>query len=97
MQDGAAVDSQDYLGKNSLFHAARRDRTATLPLLGAGSLSRNLSDRRGRTALSYAAEEGHLNILQRLTSEDIEIDAHRDCSGQTPLSYASENDHLAIA
>ncbi|KAF5244289.1 hypothetical protein FANTH_7799 [Fusarium anthophilum] len=50
----------------------------------------------GRTALSYAAINGHLDIVRMLLHKwKANVDATDDI-GRTPLSYAAENGHAGI-
>lgn len=55
--------------------------------------SKNIS---GRTALSYAAERGHAEIVSLLLQlDELEIDSE-DERGMTPLLFAAEEDHHGI-
>ncbi|KAJ7784218.1 ankyrin repeat-containing domain protein [Mycena metata] len=60
----------------------------------------NWLDLKGRTALSYAAENGHIEVVQLLLRiPNIQPDCAAQfpgCTGQTPLSYAAYRSHVAI-
>jgi len=52
--------------------------------------------RRGQTPLSWAAENGHLEVVRLLVATGkSEVDS-KDNSGWTPLSWAAENGHLEV-
>ncbi|KAF8417386.1 hypothetical protein EV426DRAFT_376156 [Tirmania nivea] len=73
----------------------------TIAWFGLHELKRELSPRQdwsvecdnGRTPLSYAAENGHKDVVRLLVErEDVDADS-KNKSGRTPLSYAAENGH----
>jgi ankyrin repeat protein len=49
-----------------------------------------------RTPLSWAAQEGRINIIKLLLQTETSVD-DMDAKGRTPLSRASENGHVAVA
>ena len=49
-----------------------------------------------RTPLSWAAQEGRINIIKLLLQTETSVD-DMDAKGRTPLSRASENGHEAVA
>jgi len=49
----------------------------------------------GRTALSWAAERGHMAIVQFLIARQGDVNV-KDKYGRTPLSWAAERGHIAI-
>jgi ankyrin repeat protein len=56
----------------------------------------NLKDKGGRTALSYAAEEGHEAVVKLLLNRT-DVKAHlKDKEGRTALTYAVESGHEVI-
>ena len=60
------------------------------------SKSPDLKDSYGRTALSYAAENGH-KMLVKLLLATSKVDANtQDERGRSPLSYAAANGHAAV-
>lgn len=56
----------------------------------------NIKDRYGRTALFYAAWNGHMTIVQRLVKAGARVDV-MDSIGGTPISYALCYGHEKIA
>ncbi|OBT77083.1 hypothetical protein VF21_02890 [Pseudogymnoascus sp. 05NY08] len=54
-----------------------------------------LPDETGRTALSWAAEEGHMAVVMLLLEKGAEVES-KDNDGQTPLSFAAAKGHLKM-
>lgn len=81
------------LGINSLIFATL---TGSVPILDRqlnhGALV-NKPDTEGKTALMYAAESGHLSIIQRLCEEDLLLVDNVDDDGNTALIHAAGNNH----
>jgi len=60
-------------------------------LVNSGLVNVNKKDNNGRSALSFAAAYGYLDVVQLLLSKDgIEIDS-QDNDGRTPLSHAARH------
>ncbi|KAL8364524.1 hypothetical protein RB595_003687 [Gaeumannomyces hyphopodioides] len=55
----------------------------------------DIGDEKGRTPLSYAAENGHGAFKLLLATGKVKINS-RDKDGRTPLSYATEAGHEAV-
>jgi ankyrin repeat protein len=55
----------------------------------------DLEDSFGRTPLSWAAQRGHIAVVQQLLGRGAEADPV-DTSGRTPLSWAAENGHTQV-
>ncbi|KAI1847679.1 hypothetical protein JX265_013939 [Neoarthrinium moseri] len=59
--------------------------------------NKDARDSVGRTPLSWAAENGHIEVVKLLLeTEQVEVDS-KDNGGQTPLSWAAENGHIEVA
>ena len=64
--------------------------------LGRGNIDVNSKDEGLRSLLLYAAENGHLEIVQLFVAQvDIGVDA-KDKYGWSPLWYGTKNKHLEI-
>jgi ankyrin repeat protein len=57
---------------------------------------KDLKEYAKRTPLSWAAQEGRINIIKLLLQTETTVD-DMDAMGRTPLSRASENGHEAVA
>ena len=88
----------DYPKKTTLLHIASRYGMVDLLLAGLEALSgidfvADSKDGYGRTPLSWAAMEGHTDIVQLLLNTG-KVDADsKDKWGRTPLSLAAANGH----
>lgn len=57
----------------------------------------NVQDERGRTALSLAAGQGHIEMVRVLLAGGAWVDPHEDYDTyETPLMAAAKNGHLEI-
>ncbi|EAW16772.1 Pfs, NACHT and Ankyrin domain protein [Aspergillus fischeri NRRL 181] len=57
---------------------------------------KDLKEYAKRTPLSWAAQEGRINIIKLLLQTETSVD-EMDAKGKTPLERASENGHAAVA
>ncbi|PSS32305.1 Acyl-CoA-binding domain-containing protein [Actinidia chinensis var. chinensis] len=83
--------------KMDAIHAFARegDEGNLLKCIHSG-VSVNLKDSEGRTALHWAVDRGHLNIIELLVSKNTDVNA-KDNEGQSPLHYAAVCEREAIA
>jgi ankyrin repeat protein len=85
-------------GTNGLHLAARYGLTNLVERLlqqAAYTSRADSKDHRGRTSLSWAAGEGHEEVVRLLVErDDVEADS-KDDNDRTPLSWAAENGHEA--
>ncbi|KAK4191238.1 hypothetical protein QBC35DRAFT_538128 [Podospora australis] len=66
-------------------------------ILSASGVDINLKDKRGRSALSLAAEFGHDGLFGKLLAGDLMADVNsEDNTGRTPLSMAAGEGHETI-
>ncbi len=96
-RDEVLLDQKDSLGRSPLSQAVQWCEKAAMLLLMAGPdrIDLNSRDKRGRTALSYAAERGGDHLIQCLMqSPGVEAEV-ADASGKTPLFWACN--HLITA
>jgi ankyrin repeat protein len=83
-------------GETPLMTAARTgSRAAVKALLEHGALVGVKEERRGQTALMWAAAEGHAPVAQDLIAAGADVTA-RLPSGFTPLLFAVREGHLAV-
>ena len=74
-------------------HAIELILIACLQGKGANKLDVNANDRRGRAALSYAAADGHIQVISSLLRQKAKVD-HKDNRGQTALFQACRSGHI---
>ncbi|KAJ7572891.1 ankyrin repeat-containing domain protein, partial [Mycena floridula] len=66
-------------------------------LLQMGNMNPNSRDRHSRTALSYAAEAGHVEVVRLLLQIDNILQPDlADKKKRTPLMYCCRKDHIAV-
>jgi ankyrin repeat protein len=58
----------------NLCEAVKNNRTGEVASLLRSGLNLNIKDTNGRTALMYAASEGHFNCLKLLLNHDANVD-----------------------
>ncbi|KLU84520.1 hypothetical protein MAPG_03561 [Magnaporthiopsis poae ATCC 64411] len=86
--------------KTSLVHVASKHQmvgllSAILQKADEIGIKIDIKDQRGRTPLSYAAENGHRAVKLLLVTGKVTIDS-KDQDRRTPLSYAAEAGHEAV-
>ena len=62
---------------------------------GLNSSTLNACDELGQTPLSWAADEGHEDVVHLLLDRGVEVDTI-DNVGRTPLSYAAQRGHIPV-
>lgn len=75
-----------------------KDPTAALQLLEAGNVDLSLRFN-GKTALHYAALDGHTDLVRKMVAMGAAIDAldeQRGTDGMTPLIWAAMNGHAEV-
>lgn len=88
-----AVDRPDAGQRRGLHWAAQHGHEAILDILPPSSI--NAQDAVGATALSLAAQRGHLEVVRQLVEANAELDL-QGCDGETALMLASLNGHLEV-
>jgi ankyrin repeat protein len=96
LDNGAAVDLADSLGRTPLIHAASRGHSdiATV-LLDRGALI-DVGDDEGQTSLIHASISGHTETITLLLRRGAAIDLAND-EGATPLIHAVVNEQVEVA
>ncbi|RYP60125.1 hypothetical protein DL771_010613 [Monosporascus sp. 5C6A] len=65
-------------------------------ITGRLEYGRDFAARKGQTPLSWAAENGHMEIVQLLLDKGAELDSKDETYGRTPFSWAAANGHMEI-
>lgn len=91
---GADLNSQDSLGQTPAMCAAWKQFYTLKILLDAGA-SVNCKDKKGSTALRYAAKHNFPTIVELLLLNRADINC-QDNDGNTPLMWASGKNHSEI-
>ena len=82
LNEGAAINARDYLGRTSLHCAVSQQNKELVHFLLKHGAKVNIEDNSGRTPLSEAIRIGDANLVKLLLKYDVEIDA------ETLFSYA---------
>jgi ankyrin repeat protein len=98
--DSAKVvgSAEELLGPGGLVDAAENgDANVVRTLLGAGAdINYTKKGDGGKTALCWAAYEGHLEVLQVLIDAGADVDKAETENGNTPLSWAAYKGNLQV-
>ncbi|KAF3189894.1 hypothetical protein TWF788_009881 [Orbilia oligospora] len=85
------------VGPDSMYMASGASRVRTPLPYGLDYLYRPIPSITDRTPLSYAAENGHVDVVKVLLErEGVDPDSVAFSTGQTPLSYAANNGHQQV-
>jgi outer membrane protein assembly factor BamB len=91
-----AVAGQAAQDPEALFEAARTgDRAAVVRLLDSG-VDVNAATRYGVTALGFAADKGHLDIVKLLVERGANLDVTDAFYGSRPVDFARRGGHKAV-
>jgi ankyrin repeat protein len=81
----------------ALRAAAYNGNLVTVRKLLDEAVDPNVCDQWGRTALSLAAKQGHIQVVKALLAGGAWVDPHEDYdTHETPLAAAAENGHAPI-
>jgi ankyrin repeat protein len=97
LAQGADVDKpvEGGSGQTALMEAARQEQYCLFDLVLQKSLDVNAADPWGRTALSFAAEQGSEHKVRSLLKKNASDFASKpDCD--TPLTYAAKSHHIQV-
>ncbi|EQL03178.1 pfs, ankyrin repeats & 6-phosphofructo-2-kinase [Ophiocordyceps sinensis CO18] len=91
-----SLDSQDDEGRTAASHCAETGLGCALERLIQRGAFLDQADRKGRTPLHWAAQAGHVSIVQMLMASG-QVDSDRqDSQGTTPLWDALYQGHLSV-
>lgn len=83
--------------EEELHEAARLGDLAKVRSLVEGGVDPNAKSRYGATALSFASDKGHIQVVRYLLDKGAEINVSDSFYRATPLSWAISNDHRDVA
>ncbi len=86
----------DELG-DRFWEAAQRGDAAAVKALLAKGVPVNTQYRYGTTALHYAAQKGHLEVVRILVDHGADVDAKETEAAMTPLMFAVFKGHAEVA
>ena len=97
VEKGADVNVTNILGRTPLIMSAVYGWHEPVKILLNGGARTDVKDKNyQRTALHFAALNGHLGIVAELLKKDIDVNA-KDADGKTPLDYANQYGHGKVA
>src|SRR5437867_328914 len=82
--------------KNDFWLAARQGDAKTVEALLAKGMDVNTRFRYGATALSYACDHGHAEVVKVLLAHDADVNVKDTFYGETPLGWAASKGSLEI-
>jgi len=97
VKKGANVDATDTLGRTSLILSATKGYLELAKIFLESDADIRIKDKNyKRTALHFAALNGHLNIVAELLKKGADAN-EKDAAGKTPLDYANAYGHEKVA
>jgi ankyrin repeat protein len=93
---GVEIDAKDKLGRSPLFSASQAGHSIIVKILLEAGIGRNEVDKEKKTALHFAAAQGHLEVVTLLAvstnGENIcECTRMLDGKGKKPIDVAAPN------
>ncbi|HJR08285.1 MAG TPA: ankyrin repeat domain-containing protein [Pyrinomonadaceae bacterium] len=82
--------------KDELFSAARRGDAATVKALLDKGVDVNTKFRYGATALSYASDKGHVEVVKLLIERKADVNVKDTFYGATPIIWAAQKGHAQV-
>lgn len=82
---------------NDLFHAAAEGDVARVKALLDGGMDPDTANRYGATALTFASDKGHTEVIRLLLERGAEPNVTDTFYNQTPLAWALSKGHFDIA
>jgi ankyrin repeat protein len=79
-----------------LFAAARKGDAATVKSLLERGVDVNTKFRYGATALSYAADKGHVEVVKILLAHKADLNVKDTFYGATPIIWAAQKGHAKV-
>src|SRR5437870_12792516 len=83
--------------KEELFGAARKGNVAAVKALLDKGVDVNSKNAYGATALSYAADKGHLEIVKLLLAHKATVNVKDTFYNATPMTWAAYRGHADVA
>src|SRR5215216_1981010 len=89
-----AASAQD--ANEEFFAAARRGDAAALKAFLDKGVDVNSKTRYGATALSYACDKGHVEVVRLLIERGADVNVRDTFYGEVPLGWAAGKGHVEI-
>ncbi len=96
LEHNADIDNKDDFHYTPLIYAAYCDHQEILECLIEHVSHTSLQDLTGRTALHWAARNGHLNCVKRLNQSEPTTLSVRDQNNKTALDLAAHQNHQDV-
>ena len=82
--------------EETLWNAARSGDLETIKKLVAAGVDVNAKTKYNATALAYACDKGHIDIVRYLLDRGAEVNTTDNFYDFTPIGWAGFNEHVAI-